>query len=173
MKRLAWAPALFVALGLPLTAHARADFDPALNGLRIAPGALKVLDFESIEGLAGVELTSWAESQGFPKLDRTKITDEAQLADRFTSAADAIEGGRALRLGDGKGLAITDEALFAQVEGGRFEVSLWTRADGAAPTVQVLYDRDPENVYGGLPQYALVRAIRSTATCGASPCAGS
>lgn len=161
MKRLLWAPALFVALGLPLTAHARADFDPALNGLRIVPGALKVLDFESMEGLAGVELTSWADNEGFPKLDRTKITDEAQLADRFTSAADAVEGGRALRLGDGKGLAITDEALFAQVEGGRFEVSLWTRADGAAPVVQVLYDRDPENVYGGRAQYALVRAIRT------------
>ncbi|MBX3207636.1 MAG: hypothetical protein KF764_21480 [Labilithrix sp.] len=161
MKRLAWANALFVVLGLPLTAHARADFDPAMGALRLPAGALKTLDFESLEGLAGVELTSWAESQGFPKLDRTKITSEAQLGDRFTAAADAIEGSRALRLGDGKGIAITDPALFAQVKDGRFEVSLWARADGAAPAVQVLYDRDADNVYGGRAQYALVRAIRT------------
>jgi|GEM_PF-1550599 len=162
-KRIAWAHTLLVALALPLTAHARADFDPALNGLRMTPGALKVLDFESGDGLVGVELTSWAAShgRGFPMLDRTKIKSEAELADRFTSAAEAIEGGRALRLGDGKGLAITDEALFDQVKDGRFEVSLWARADGAAPILEVLYDRDPENVYGGRMQYAAVRAIRT------------
>lgn len=159
MKRLAWASALFVVLGLPLTAHARADFDPALGALRLPADALKTLDFESAEGLAGVELTSWAEGQGYPKLERAKITSATQLGDRLT--ADAIEGAHALRLGDGKGLAITDPALFAQVEGGRFEVSLWARADGAAPAVQVLYDRDADNVYGGRAQYALVRAIRT------------
>lgn len=161
MKRLAWPLVSLATLGLPLTAHARADFDPALNGLRIAPGALKTVDFESAAGLAGLEITTWAESQGFPKLERATITSADQLGDRLTEAADAIEGSHALRLGDGKGLALTDEALFAQVKDGRFEVSLWARADGAAPVVQVLYDRDPDNVYGGRAQWALVRAIRT------------
>ncbi|MDF2692439.1 MAG: hypothetical protein K0S65_822 [Labilithrix sp.] len=162
MKRLVSAPALLVVLALSATAYARADFDPALNGLRITPGALKAIDFESAEGLAGVELTSWAETQGYayPQLNRTKITGAEQLGDRFTGAASAIEGSHALRLGDGNGIAITDEALFGQVKDGRFEVSLWARADGAGPVVQVLYDRE-DNVYGGRPQFALVRAIRT------------
>ena len=161
MKRLAWPLASLAVLALPLTAHARADFDPALNGLRIAPGALKAVDFESAEGLVGLEITTWASGQGFPKLERTKITGAEQLEDRLTSAADAIEGEHAIRLGDGRGLALVEEALFAQLKDGRFEVSLWARADGAAPTVQVLYDRDPDNVYAGRAQYALVRAIRT------------
>ena len=133
MKRLVWASALLVVLGLPLTAQARADFDAARGSLVLAPGALKTLDFESIDGLAGVELTSWAESQSyFPALERVKITSADQLEGRLTSGADAIEGSHAIRLGDGKGIAITDEALFAQIKDSRFEVSLWTRADGAA-----------------------------------------
>lgn len=161
MKRLAWASGLLVVLGLPLTAHARADFDPAVNGLRINTGALRTYDFETAEGLFGAELTTWASGQGFPKLERTKITSADQIADRLTEAADAIEGAHALRLGNGKGLAVVDEALFAQVKDGRFEVSLWARADGAAPAVQVLYDNDAQNVYGGRSQFALVRAIRT------------
>ncbi len=161
MKRLSWPLPLLAVLGLPLTAHARADFDPALNGLRITSGALRTVDFETAEGLLGLELTTWADTQGFPQLERTKITSAEQLGDRLTDAADAIEGAHAMRLGDGRGLAIVDETLFAQVKDGRFEVSLWARADGAPPNVQVLYDRDAENVYGGTPQWALVRAIRT------------
>jgi len=161
MRRLAWSLASLVVLGLPATAYARADFDPARNGLRIPPGALKSVDFEDAGGLVGLELTTWASSQGFPELERSKITSADQIGDRLTEASDAIEGAHALRLGDGKGLALTDEAIFAQVKDGRFEVSLWARADGIAPIVQVLYDRDADNVYGGRAQWALVRAIRT------------
>ncbi len=48
------------------------------------------------------------------RLNRMKITGAEQLGDRFTSAASAIEGSHALRLGDGNGIAITDEALFGR-----------------------------------------------------------
>lgn len=160
MKRLAWASGLLV-LGLPLTAHAGGQFDPALNGLRLNPDALRTYDFETADSLVGAELATWANSQGYPRLERSKIASGDEVQDRLTSAADAIEGAHALRLGDGKGLAIADPSLFAQVKEGRFEASLWARADGAAPVVQVVYDADATNIYGGRSQFALVRAIRT------------
>lgn len=162
MKRLAWAPGLLVLFAVH-SAHARATFDPAVNGLRLGKDALKTYDFESAEALVGLDLVAWGEGQGgWPTVERTPIAKTDDVADRLTRAADAVEGSHALRLGDGKkGLAITDPALFAQVKDGRFEVTLWGRADGTAPALTVLYDRDPANLEQYGAQFASVRAVRT------------
>lgn len=160
MKRFGWASAFLLVLGLPTEAFA-AEFDPALNGLRIAGDTIRTYDFERADGLIGAELATWATDQGYPKLVRTKIERADQIVDRLTDAADAIEGAHALRLGGDKGLVIADESLFAPVKEGRFEASLWARADGAAPVLHVVYDDDPANIYGGQSQFAAVRAIRT------------
>jgi hypothetical protein len=163
MKRSLGLATVLVLLALPLTAHARADFDPALNGLRLKGDALKTFDFESADSLVGVELGSWVRGQGYlPKLERTKIEKPEDVGDRLTNAVDAIEGSHGLRLGaDGKGLVIADQALFAQVKDGKFEVTLWARADGAGPQLHVVYDKSAANVYAGGTQFATVRGVRT------------
>lgn len=160
MKRVAVAAGLLVLFAVPDRADARATFDAAANGLRLGGDALRAYDFESAESLVGLELASWVRGGGFPSLERTRIAKAEDVADMLTGAADAIEGSHALRLSE-RGLAIVDEALFAQVAKGKLEVTLWARADGAAPSVQVLYDADPENVFAGRSQFAAVRAVRT------------
>jgi hypothetical protein len=163
MKRLTAAAGLFVLLAVPPTAHARAQFDPSVNGLRLKGDALKTYDFEDPSSLVGTELTSWSTGSGFfPTLDRTPVTNAGQVAALLTGADDAVEGGHALRLGaNGRGLAITDRALLDRLKSTRFEVSLWARADGAGPQLHVVYDKDPANVFGGTFSFATVRAIRT------------
>jgi hypothetical protein len=163
MKRIAWGASIAVLLAGSF-AHARGTYEPSVNGLKLGQTSLKALDFESGEGLVGLELATWTEGQGgWPALTRTKIAKADDVANRLTEGgADAIEGGHALRLGDGgNGLAITDAGLFAQVKDGKFEVTLWGRADGTAPQLQVLYDRDAASLDTFGAQFANVRAVRT------------
>jgi hypothetical protein len=163
MKRLAMATAgLLVMLAAETTAEARAEFDPAENGLRLPSGVLRTYGFESAEGLVGLELTSWAKSGAFfPSLERTPIASAEGAAALLTGAVDAIEGAHAVRLKGGAGLAIVDPAIFAAVREGKVEVSLWIRADGIAPSVHVVYDQDPANVFAGGVSFAQLRAVRT------------
>lgn len=163
MKRLVWGASIAVLLAGPI-AHARGTYEPSVNGLKLGTSSLKTIDFESGEGLVGLELATWTEGEGgWPALERTKIAKADDVANRLTDGgADAIEGAHAMRLGDGgNGLAITDPALFAQVKDGKFEVTLWGRADGTAPQLQVLYDRDPTSLGTFGAQFANVRAVRT------------
>ena len=67
-----------------------------------------------------------------------------------------------LRITTGTGIVLNDATLFKSVAGGKIVVSLWARADGAAPTFQVLYDNDATNIYGPAgTEFGLVRAIRT------------
>lgn len=166
MKRLSVATGLLAALALSSHAHdarARAELDPAANGLRLPKDGLRTFDFETAEGLVGLQRATWLKSGNFPQLERTPIVAPADVASMLTSGGDdAVEGSHALRLGkDGTGLAITDAALFAQLADARFEVTLWARADGTAPQLSVLYDRDPENLVGQKAQFASVRGVRT------------
>jgi hypothetical protein len=167
MKRLSVAAGLLAAFAAPLSfsadAHARADLDPAVNGLRIPKDALLVYDFEDAESLVGLQRAAWLKTLNQPELERTPITAAADVASLLTAGGDdAVEGRHALRLGqDGAGLAIIDAHLFAQLAGGRFEVTLWARADGTAPQLSVVYDKDPENIFGKTGQFASVRGVRT------------
>lgn len=163
MKRLSVAAGLLAAFALSPDAHARAELDPAVNGLRLPKDGLRSFDFERAESLVGLQHASWLKSGNQPQLERTPITTAADVASMLTTAADdAVEGHHALRLGvDGAGLAIVDAPLFAQLAGGRFEVTLWARADGTGPQLTVVYDKDPENVFGATGQFASVRGVRT------------
>jgi hypothetical protein len=163
MKRLGVASGLLAALALSPDARARAELDPEVNGLRLSKDTLRTYDFETAESLVGLQRASWLKSSSQPEVQRTPIVSAADVAPLLTAGGeDAVEGSHALRLGkDGAGLAIVDASLFAQLAGGRFEVTLWARADGTAPQLSVVYDRDPENVFGATAQFASVRGVRT------------
>ena len=126
VRRAAGAAGLLALLSLPLDAYARAEFDPATNGLRLKNDALKTFDFETADGLVGVELASWVRSSGYQGYATTSehgCSAPRRLPIRLTPAADAVEGSHALRLGaDGKGLAIVDDVALREREGRKFEV---------------------------------------------------
>jgi hypothetical protein len=163
MKRLGVASGLLAALVFSPDAHARAELDPVLNGLRLSKDTVRTFDFETAESLVGLQRASWSKSGNQPSLERTPIAAASEVASLLTAGGeDAVEGSHALRLGkDGVGLAIVDATLFAQLADGRFEVTLWARADGTAPQLSVVYDRDPENIFGETTQFASVRGVRT------------
>lgn len=163
MKRLAAAAGLLALFAAPTTARARGTFDAASASVKLPSSAVRTYAFESAESLLGLELARWDKSTSLPKIARTPITSLDAVVPLLTSAPeDAVEGTRALRLGkDATGLLLSDQALFEQLRGGRFEVSLWARGDGASVTLQVVYDRDPNNVYAGASSFATVRAVRT------------
>ena len=163
MKRLSVATGLLAALALTPDAHARAELDPAINGLRIPNDGLRSFDFEKPESLVGLQRATWLKTEDFPQVERTPIVAAADAAALLTTQPDdAIEGSHALRLGaNGAGLIIADEPLFAQLAGGRFEVTLWARADGTAPQLSVVYDRTADDVFGKTTPFASVRGART------------
>ena len=144
-------------------AHARSELDAASGALRLPKDALRTFDFENPDSLVGTQRATWLKTGGFPQIERAPITRGADVASLLTAGGDdAVEGSHALRLGrDGAGLAIVDAALFAQLADARFEVTLWARADGTAPQLSVVYDRDPENIFGKSAQFASVRGVRT------------
>lgn len=154
---------LLVALLSRGTAEARGTFDAESGSVRLSKTALATFDFEGTSNLGGIELATWVEGQGgWPALERAPLAKEPSLEGRLTTCEDAIEGTHALRLGDaGRGIALTDPSLLQKVSGGRFEVTLWARADGTAPMLGVLYDRDPTNIDRFGAQFASVRGIRT------------
>jgi hypothetical protein len=155
---------LVLALAAPATAHARSAFDADAGLVRLPKDALRTIDFETADSLVGLELGAWDNSGNFPVLKRTPIAQASDIAARLTTdAADFVEGAHGLRLGDaGTGLVIRDAALFDRVKDGQFEVTLWGRADGTSPQLYILYDQDPENVFGSTGgEFAMVRAIRT------------
>lgn len=166
MKRLCLAAGLLVmpiALALETDAFARADLDPAVNGLRLPNDAVRSFGFETAASLIGSQRATWNKSGNTPQLDRTPITSAADVESLLTGGGDdAVEGSHALRLGaNGSGLVITDEAAFTQLAARRFEVTLWARADGTSPQLFVVYDKDPANVFGKTTQFASVRGVRT------------
>ncbi|MDB4938135.1 MAG: hypothetical protein JWP87_5107 [Labilithrix sp.] len=163
MKRLGVASGLLAALALSPRAQARGELDPGTNGLRLSKDSVRTYDFERAESVVGLQRAAWLKSASFPQVERTPIVNAADVAPLLTGGGeDAVEGSHAIRLGkDGAGLAIVDASLFAELAGGRFEVTLWARADGTAPQLSVLYDRDPENVFGASAQFASVRGVRT------------
>jgi hypothetical protein len=164
-RAVACAAALLFSCVAP-PALARATFDADAGALRLPNDALRTYDFESPSSLVGLELGTWDGSGDFlPGMTRAPITKAEDVAGMFTTGGvdDAVEGARSLRLGkDATGLVIADAAAFGELRDARFEVTLWTRADGTNPQVFVVYDQDPANVWRpDETPFALVRAIRT------------
>jgi hypothetical protein len=119
------------------------EFEAKTGVIKFAPDAAKTYGFESTAELTNgtVFLTRW--ENGWPPRQRmTPITDATAIQASLTSAADAIEGARAFRVGSVNnltpvGLAIMDEELFTALAGSRVEISMWARADGASPSIVV------------------------------------
>jgi hypothetical protein len=163
MKRFSLVVAMAALLAAPSIADARSTFDAGAGRVKLPKDTTRSFDFESPESLVGLELAQWTDSGGFPTLVRTPITNPADIATRFTTGDDdVLEGSHALRLGENlTGLVIRDGALFDQLKSSRFEVTLWGRADGTPPFMWIMYDKDPENVFGPSGNFAMVRAIRT------------
>lgn len=168
MKRLGIASGflvMFAVLARPGVAGAAATFDPAVSGLRLArdADALMTYDFETGDGLVGASLVAWDKSGSGPRgMKTTVIASSDDVADLLTAGGeDAVEGSHAIRLTNGQGFALTDPNLLARLKDGRFEVTFWTRADGAFPQFQVVYGKDPTTALVGYQQFASVRGVRT------------
>jgi hypothetical protein len=145
-------------------ALARSTFDPDAGRVRLPKDAVRTFDFETPESLVGLELGAWDNTSGqLPLLRRTPIANPGDVAALLTQGDDdVLEGTHAIRLGANQtGIVIRDAALFDQLKGGRFEVNLWARADGTTPGIWVVYDQDPEGIFGPNWSFATVRAIRT------------
>lgn len=161
----ALASALVTAtLFLSARASAESTFDPAAGALRLPDDALRTWGFETNDGVAGLELASWVTDGMFftGKKTRAPLTPDVVAAHMTSATGDAVEGKRALRLGDAyAGIVISDPALWQSVATSRFEVVLWIRADGTEPSIAVRYDQDPDTTFTGSTSLASVRAIRT------------
>ena len=142
-----------------------ADFDAVTGTLHASRDALRSYRFESAQELIDgkLQLVQWgASSGGFPPLTATAATADTlapllQQADA-SGASDAIEGSGYLRLALPNGVGVVDDAFFASIASGRIEVTLWSRAEGSAPAVRVMYgNTDLSNAF----QHAQVQAIRT------------
>lgn len=161
-NRLLLGGCLLAAAAFSARASARSEFDAATGHVKLPGDALRTYGFESADALVGLESIAWDSQGGFPTLTHAPIASAAEVTPLLTSATDdVLEGAHALRLGKGKGIAITDPALFSDLAKGRFEVTLWARADGIAPQVQVAYDTTLDGALSGFESFALVRAIRT------------
>lgn len=161
--RTSFGAGLLAALTVTASASARGTFDAATGRVSLPSDALRSYGFETPESLVGLEVLTWSDGGGgFPELAHEPITKAETVASLLTTKDDdALEGARALRLGVGKGIAVSEPALFGELAKGRFEVLVWGRADGAPPQIQVSYDADPEQALSGLSAFAQVRAIRT------------
>jgi hypothetical protein len=139
-RRTAMLSSSFAFLVSSGTAHARTTFDAA--GVAHLPSdgkTVRTYDFEKPESLIGSLLFNGVTGKS------TEIRGAADVASYLTSGElDAVEGSHAIRVGGAsyQVLDIYDPKLFADVKEGRFEISLWARADGAFPAITVRYDRD-------------------------------
>ncbi len=152
-----------LVLAAPAAAEARSTFDADAAVVRLPKDALRTYDFESGDSLVGLELGVWDKSGNFPVLTVSPIAQASDVGRRITTDLDdVLEGGHALKLGDkGTGLVIRDAALFDRVKSGRFEVTLWGRADGTSPQMYVLYDQGTNAPFSANGDFAQVRAIRT------------
>lgn len=143
-----------------------ADFDAVTGSLHASRDALRSYRFESAQELidAKLQIAKWgASTGGFPPLTATPATTDTlgpllQSGSGTSAVSDAIEGKGYLRLALPTGIAIVDDAFFASIASRRVEVTLWARAEGAAPQLRVLYGTsDLSQAF----RHAQVQAIRT------------
>ena len=128
--------------------------------------------FESSTGL--VSLTPGATAFGFEsdaeleQFSPVKRTDPYTLKvvplDATLAEGEGIEGKNAVRVGSaGGGLLFKDEAAFATLAGRRIQVRFWAKAEGRAPTAEIVYR--PTGKYAPLDGSTLpVASVRAVPT---------
>lgn len=160
--------AIACAIAVPTLAERAASasgLDPKTGAIVFSTDAVKTWSFESGSELAGkAALVRFEGSTWNPRIELDPITDAAQVGERLTDPVDAVEGGHGFRVGylatgGSVGLALLDEPFFASVASKRIEVTLWARADGTAPVVNVQYAK-PEWSTGG-SSFAVAGAMRT------------
>lgn len=147
-----------VALGSPSRA---AEIAPD-GTLVFAGDALATYGFESIPDLqaSGAGKISWS-STGTLLLSPLDADDAHSF---LTALPDALQGAHALVLRPdlAAGLAIRDERVFSTHTAGRLSVTMWGRAHGAEPALEVVYAHGSANVGPGAFRVVAIRTGRET-----------
>ncbi|MBK6460619.1 MAG: hypothetical protein IPF92_06380 [Myxococcales bacterium] len=165
MKRAHFAAAVSTALTLlgPGPSAYAATFDARTGAVTLSSTTLRSVSLDDASSLKPLRARTAKWSSSAFELLYSEPTPEALEALFAREDGDSIEGAGALRLGkNNTGLVLFDAETFAKVKEGRFEVSFWSRADGAAPSFFVAYGRTDADVYekGRFP-FAQVRALRT------------
>lgn len=159
MRRTLPLGAVSLLLLAPASALAAPSFDEATGKLRPSADVARAWSFDDAESVKGASFAAWTSGGGGPALELSPASP-AELDPLLARGDDDhVEGKGALRLGRGRGLVLSDAALFDGLANGRLEVTLWTRADGTAAQVSVVYDRDVAAAVAGRTPFASVRAI--------------
>jgi hypothetical protein len=155
---------MLAALGVAVAPHAaRASSIGADGQLVWDPNAVFSLGFESLsEAQAdGASWTAWGTTKsGYPILVPTAVS-AATWAPSLVTGSQALEGGSALRVSAGASmaLAILDGTLFESLMTQRIVVSMWGRAYGAEPELDVVFPSTVQAV--GPDGFGHIIAIRT------------
>jgi hypothetical protein len=142
---------IFCSLTGRATSAGAATFQPSTGVVSLTPDAT-AFGFESDAELAQ-----------FSPIKRADLyTLKAAPLDAVVAEGEGIEGKNALRVGNaGGGLLFKDESAFAKLAGRRMLVRFWAKAEGRAPTAEIVYrptGKDPP-LDGTTIPVASVRAI--------------
>ncbi|MEO7095528.1 MAG: hypothetical protein ABI175_19890 [Polyangiales bacterium] len=158
---------LVAALPSEGSAHA-SEIETATGALRFSPDALKVYGFESAADVvaSGVSLTRWDTSGFPPKLVPSEVKEAATIEPFLVKGADALEGKGVIRLGSlpgspTAGIALLDTKFFDTLQKRRISITVWGRAEGSAPSLQVFYGRADWVLDAGFNSFAKVVTTRS------------
>lgn len=128
------------------------------GALVFAVDALRTYSFEPSDDIAaaGISRLSWRVDG---RLGASAFTDD-RWARTVVATPLALHGRQAARIAASQspGIVIRDASLFASLATSRFEVSMWGRAEGAEPSLAVVYGGDG---YYGPSQFARVEAVRT------------
>ncbi|HEY8073292.1 MAG TPA: hypothetical protein VIF62_04270, partial [Labilithrix sp.] len=118
-------------------AHA-STFDDKAGVIRLDSGLLLSQSFDSVDAVNAlpVKVFSVSRTSGYPQYTAS--------SDPIAVASDVfIEGKGALRVRGDRAVLLGDATSLAGLAGSRVEVRFFARADGAAPSLHVLYARKP------------------------------
>ena len=160
-------PMLGLAMGtvavLLVSGLAQASTVDAQGNLAWEPDALLTFGFESLADATRVSAswTAWGTAaNGHPTLVPTAVS-AATWSPALVTGNGALEGQSALRLGGGAtmALALIDQSFFETLTAQRISVSMWGRAYGAEPELDVVFPSRSEPV--GPDGFGHVIALRT------------
>ncbi len=155
---------LAVTLWALCAGRAQASDLSASGQLVYAPDALAAIDFENSTALidAGISFVDWS-AGATPTLDTTAL-DADQISRLFTDGPAALDGHHALKLqaATHSAIALRDATLLDAQVGNRLSVSMWGRAFGAEPVLELVYAHNTTNVGPGRVSVTAIRTGRET-----------
>jgi hypothetical protein len=156
--------AALLLVAAPLVAGTARASDIVDGKLVFAKDALATYSFESIADLqaAGAGKLTWVNVSGYQEARPETLVD---TDDKELLVGGGLEGKRALRVAKSSpniGLAIQDPAVLSTLAGKRISVSMWGRAVGAEPVLQLVFSRETVQVGPELINIVAVRTGRET-----------